>query len=86
MSTTVRFITDYAGIGEVALRSAQVRAMIHAKAQAVADNVSDPQAPVVVRDAGTSRARSLAVLDSPVGAVIESQKRLLGTALDGARG
>lgn len=86
MSKTVRFITNSSGIREAALTSAAVRNLVHDKAQAVADAVADAQAPVVVRDAGVSRARSYAVLDSPVGAVIESQKRLLGTALDAARG
>lgn len=86
MSTTVRFILNSPGIREAALTSPAVRKLVHDKAQAVADAVNDAAAPVVVRDAGVSRARSLVVLDSPVGAVIESKNRLLGSALDAARG
>lgn len=86
MSTTVRLTLNSAGIRQVALTSREVRALIHSKAQAVAGAVNDPDAPVVVRDGGTSRARSMVVLDSPVGAAIESRDRLLGTAIDAARG
>lgn len=84
--STVRFTTNFAGIAQAALTSREVRALIHTKAQAVANAVSDPTAPVVVRDGGVSRARSMVVIDSPVGAAIEARDRLLGTALDAARG
>lgn len=84
--STVRIVLNSPGIRQVALTSPEVRALIHSKAQAVANAVNDPSVPVRVHDGGVSRARSTVALDSPVGALIESRDRLLGTALDAAKG
>lgn len=86
MSTTVRFVTNRAGIREAALTAASVRQLISARAHAVASAAASSGYPIVVLDAGRSRARSYVIIDSPAGAAIESKHRVLGTAIDAGRG
>lgn len=84
--TTVRLVIDNAQVREAALISTEVRRLVAAKADAVAGAAAASGERIIVRDAGGRRARSYVIIDSPEGSIIESKTRVLGIALDAARG
>lgn len=87
MATKVRIELNRAGIREL-LNSAEVRARIAAKTEAVAQaaeaNLGGDDLRVETQVAGRSRARGYVTLVA--GAAKEAEDRVLGRAIDAARG
>jgi len=81
---SIRIELDRAGIRAVALTSAEVRAAVKAKAEAIANRArgaTDDR--IVVNEAGRSRARAYVVrLDG--GSAAEAHDRALGRSIGGA--
>ena len=85
MASTIRIDLNKDNVREVALTSPEVRAMIEAKAEAVASAARSNDTgnlPVSVYVGGNRRARAYIHYPS---AVRESRDRVLGRAIDAAR-
>lgn len=86
MAGTFRLTILNAGIGEL-LRSAGVKADIAARAERVgAAARSETTMPILVEDKTGVRARYRVVADAPEARATEAKTRLLGRAIDAARG
>lgn len=87
MATKVRIELNRTGIRQI-LNSAEVRGRIAAKTEAVANaargNLGGDDLKVVTEVAGRSRARGYVTLVA--GAAKEAEDRVLGRAMDAARG
>jgi hypothetical protein len=83
---TFRLKINNAGIGEL-LRSAGVKANIAARAERVgAAARSETTMPILVEDKTGVRARYRIVADDSEAKLVEARTRLLGRAIDAARG
>lgn len=84
--TRMRLELDSAGVRAAALTSPEVRAEIHARAEAMAAAARQrTDNEVVVADGGRSRARSYVRMLGPDAAAEEAQERILGSAIDAGR-
>lgn len=86
MAGTFRIKVLNAGIGEL-LRSEGVQANLAARAERVAAAArGETTMPILVENKTGVRARYRVVADAPEAKLIEAKTRLLGRALDAARG